>query len=334
MYQLDHNSKVLKTTQIVRFITKDIELKVLQKGDRLTSINDFSRKYGLARDTVERAYKELVEKGLIESVPGKGFYVKGKRNVQIKILLIFNKLSYYKKIVYDSMIKALGNKAWVDLQIYHYNPDILKRIIDENYGKYHFYVVMPHFFHDADMKGCLSIINKIPPNQLVLLDKKMEEIGDQHISVYQDFEQDIYQVLNKSIKSINKYEAIALIFPKHSHHPVEVINGVKKFCKEQSRKFIVSETVKDKILTPQTLYVVLTEDDLALLLKKAKAAGYTPGKEIGVISFNETPLKELLNITVVSTDFEEMGKKAAELILKKEYKTVHNPFFMIPRGSL
>jgi DNA-binding LacI/PurR family transcriptional regulator len=45
-------------------------------------------------------------------------------------------------------------------------------------------------------------------------------------------------------------------------------------------------------------------------------------------------LKELLEITVVTTDFEGMGKTAAQMLLNKDVKQVKNPFRMIVRKSL
>ncbi|WP_185965281.1 hypothetical protein [Flavobacterium franklandianum] len=41
-------------------------------------------------------------------------------------------------------------------------------------------------------------------------------------------------------------------------------------------------------------------------------------KDVGVISYNETPLKALLGITVISTDFKGMGEAAAKIILDKK----------------
>lgn len=45
-------------------------------------------------------------------------------------------------------------------------------------------------------------------------------------------------------------------------------------------------------------------------------------KDIGVISYNETPLKALLGITVISTDFEGMGKAAAKLVLSNKKRNL------------
>jgi DNA-binding LacI/PurR family transcriptional regulator len=58
------------------------------------------------------------------------------------------------------------------------------------------------------------------------------------------------------------------------------------------------------------------------------------GQDVGVISFNETTLKELLEITVITTDFETMGRTAAALLLDKKQIKIKNPFYTIRRKSL
>ena len=58
------------------------------------------------------------------------------------------------------------------------------------------------------------------------------------------------------------------------------------------------------------------------------------GDDIGIISYNDTPLKDLLGITVVSTDFDQMGRTTAELILEKRVDRVKNPFYLTERESL
>ena len=77
------NDKMPIYKQIAQSIGKQIEKGVLKKDFLLPSINIFSDEHAVARDTVERAYKELKKQGYITSVSGKGFYVVGKRN-QIK----------------------------------------------------------------------------------------------------------------------------------------------------------------------------------------------------------------------------------------------------------
>ena len=59
------------------------------------------------------------------------------------------------------------------------------------------------------------------------------------------------------------------------------------------------------------------------------------GKDVGIISYNETVLKEVLadGITVISTDFRFMGERLADMLLKGEKVKVKNPFSMIRRKS-
>ena len=56
---------------------------------------------------------------------------------------------------------------------------------------------------------------------------------------------------------------------------------------------------------------------MVLLIEKIIETKLKVGKQMGVIYYNETPLKKnILNgITAISPDFHLMGEKAAQLIL-------------------
>ena len=58
------------------------------------------------------------------------------------------------------------------------------------------------------------------------------------------------------------------------------------------------------------------------------------GTDIGVISYNDTPLKDLLGITVISTDFQKMGILAAKMLLDKKPRAIKNDFNFINRFSV
>jgi DNA-binding transcriptional regulator YhcF (GntR family) len=332
--KIDQKDKLPKVKQIVRSIVAQIEKGQLLKDDRLPSINEFSDQYAVARDTVEKAYKELKDQGYITSVAAKGYFVLGKKDQRIKVLLVFNKLSSYKKLVYDSMIQTLGDQAKVNLQIHQYDPHLFKEIIESNLGAYHYYVIMPHFFHHASKEQWLSVLNMIPENELILLDKHVAELEGKHKAVYQDFKWDIYQALQEAAPLMVKYERLVLVFPKFSHHPTEIIDGVLQFCLKQQKGFAVISDVVDEVLRPGAAYIVVTESDLAQLIKRVKNSDYQLGKNIGIISFNESVFKELLDITVITTDFEAMGRTVAILIQSGETRQIKNPFRIIHRSSL
>jgi DNA-binding LacI/PurR family transcriptional regulator len=78
------------------------------------------------------------------------------------------------------------------------------------------------------------------------------------------------------------------------------------------------------------------EDDLVTLIKRVKQLEMKVGEAVGIISYNETPLKEILldGITIISTDFEKLGETAAKLILENEKSHIANPFRLVIRNSL
>jgi DNA-binding LacI/PurR family transcriptional regulator len=78
------------------------------------------------------------------------------------------------------------------------------------------------------------------------------------------------------------------------------------------------------------------EDDLVHLIEKVISDKLKIGKDVGIISYNETPLKKIIldGITTISTDFEMMGRKTAELILSQSTEHVAIPFSLTLRPSL
>ncbi|GGE99597.1 GntR family transcriptional regulator [Hymenobacter cavernae] len=336
MYKLQFKpfDKTPKYKQIVQSVITDIERGILKKGDQLPSISELSSEYYLARDTVEKAYRELRERGFSTSVQGKGYYVQADDAVKIKVLLIFNKLSSYKKIIYYAFIKALGDRATVDLQIHHYSARLFQEIMEKNLGKYNYYVVMPHFTQDLDKVDFRKVLNMIPADELVLLDKDIPEVKNDHLTVYQDFDKDIFGALEGLQDLLAKYHRLVLVLPSDGNYPVEIAWGFRTFCINYKKEFTVKENAMNEVLQAGTAYVVVEISDLAELIKKVRQTSYLLGREIGVISFNETTLKEVMGITVITTDFEAMGRTAAEKLLAKEHCKVKNPFYTIRRGSL
>jgi DNA-binding transcriptional regulator YhcF (GntR family) len=329
--QFDPRDQMPKYKQIVHSIKTDIELGVLARGVQLPSISELSAEYQLARDTVEKAYRELRNMGYISAVQGKGYYVQAVKDSKERILLVFNKLSSYKKIIYYSFLKTLGDTATVDLEIHHGSTLKFKEIMEKNLGKYNRYVIMPHFNADSE-EDYMGILKRIPTSELILLDRDMPALRQEISSVHQSFDKDIFGALEDANDLIQKYDNLVLIFPEIGNYPKEIIRGFRNYCINYKKEFSIKSRVPE--IEPRTAYVVVEECELAELVKKVRLSSCKMGEEVGIISFNETTLKELLEITVITTDFEKMGRTAATLIMNKQQLRVKNPFFMIRRGSL
>ena len=82
--------------------------------------------------------------------------------------------------------------------------------------------------------------------------------------------------------------------------------------------------------------VTVMEDDLIPILENVLEQNFQLGKDVGLISYNETPIKRLLfsGISTISTDFELMGQTAADLIKSNSKQQIENPFNLITRSSI
>ena len=342
--QINENSRIPKYKQIVDSIISNIANGKLQMNDKIPSINQLSEEYYLSRDTVEKAYNILKEKKVITSIRGKGYYItKTKLISKLNVLFLINKLSSYKLRIYNSFVNSMGNNAHTDLHIYHCDETLFLNLLRKNLGAYDYYVIMPHFKtedlkHISFTDNVLQEIKKIPQDKLVIMDNnyKLKTDGD-IIEVHQDFEQDIYGALKTGLQKIKNYKNLILAYPENSLYPYpkRILHGFRKFCVECKFEFeIIEEIYEDMILKEGDLFIIIEESDLVNLVKQIRASNLKLGKNIGVISYNDTPLKELLGITVVSTDFVKMGETAAEMILNNKKGNIKNSFNFIDRNSI
>jgi DNA-binding transcriptional MocR family regulator len=66
---------MLKYQKVVSEMIEAIESGIMRSGDRLPSIREYSRKHGISKATIIRAYDELEAQHHIYSIPQSGFYV-------------------------------------------------------------------------------------------------------------------------------------------------------------------------------------------------------------------------------------------------------------------
>jgi DNA-binding transcriptional regulator YhcF (GntR family) len=335
LIKVDDYSVTAKYLQIAHSITRNVSNGRIAKGDLLPSINELSYELDIARDTVERAYKYLREMGVIDSVPRKGYFIKSTNFKQnLKIFLLFNKLSEHKKIIYDSFVATLGTDAAIDFYIYNNDFSLFKKLIAEKDNDYTHYVILPHFLEGGD--NAHEVINALPKEKLILLDKRMSEVTGEYGGVYENFEEDIYTALKQALKQIRKYQRLKIIFPENSYYPAEIQKGAERFCNDYGFQYQSVKNVEQEDIQKGEVYISVMEDDLVTLIERILKLKLKVGKEVGVISYNETRIKKLIldGITTVSTDFHQLGAKAAEMILSNTKEHIEIPFSITLRQSL
>jgi DNA-binding transcriptional regulator YhcF (GntR family) len=336
IFKIDDERRTPKYLQLMHCITKAIKNGTLKTNDRIPSINELSNEFLMSRQTVQKAYSLLIETGIVVPIQGKGYYInRTDISTPYRLLLILNKISNYKKQVYNAMIHTLNGKAIVEIKVHHSNTALLDEFITGHEKEFDYILIMPHFYENQ--AKAVDIIRKIPGEKLILLDKDLPELPNTFISIYQDFKNDIIEALESSLESLRRYQQLILIFPKLTQYPQEIETGFQIYCRQnQFPCKVISEFNLDSVLEKHSAYIVIEETDLVNLVKTIRSSQMTVGKDIGIISFNETPLKEILldGIAVISTDHEQMGTMAAEMILTNKKGKVKNPFRLIPRNSL
>ncbi|WP_066220346.1 GntR family transcriptional regulator [Formosa haliotis] len=341
--KIDENSRKPKYKQIVDTIIYNISIGNLKVDDKIPSINKFSEDYYLSRDTVEKAYSVLKDRKIISSIRGKGYYITRTKLIsKINILFLINKLSSYKLRIHNAFVDSIGGNSHTDLIIYHCDESLFLNLMEKNLGAYDYYIIMPHFKNDnlkhiSITDKIVNSINKIPKEKLIILDNNKLNQVDASIEIYQDFENDIYNALVEGMKKIQKYKKVFLVYPNKAVYPYprRILHGFRKFCVNHDMLFeIIDEVYEDMILKENDLFITIEEPDLVNLIKQIRESEFVLGENIGIISYNDTPLKELLGITVISTDFKAMGETAAQMILNKKKGKIKNPFNFIERNSV
>lgn len=324
-----------KYLQIYNSIVAGIENHDIAPGDKLPSIYDLCAHFDVAKGTVEKAYELLKANEIIRSVHGKGYYINyTKLGQNLKILLLFNKLSGHKKLIYDAFVERLGNQASIDFYIYNNDFRQFADLLDRHSDGYTHYVIIAHFFSQEEQAA--KLIDRLPKHKLVILDRLIEGLSGNYSAVYQNFEVDLMAALTEALPLLRKYTTLNMLFPANTYMPRAILNGFYRFCYEhQFEGRVIPDLMKEEIQRGHA-YINLMEEDLYLVLKKLKDTPFRAGLEVGILSYNETLLKELLldGLTVMSTDFEQMGRTAAELVLGDAPQHVENPFRLIVRQSL
>jgi hypothetical protein len=322
-----------KYIRLQQAIMHRVATGVFPLHSRLPSINELCSQTGLSRDTVLQAYKGLQEKGMVRATHGSGFYVvstfPGKKP---PLFLLFDMMNGYKEVLYKSFLNHISSWYTVDIFFHYYNTQVLQKLVNENIGHYEYYVIMPHFDHDIS-----KYLKEIPPQKLLFLDNVVPGMKARIPAVYQDFERDITLALTEAKPFLDRYKRLFLINnTQFQFIPEGMKLGFLNFCKNHGYSHELIVALDENQVRKGDVFITVAEADLINLIKITSKKNLILGKDIGLISYDETPLKEILagGISVISTDFVKMGQLAADLIIHSRNESIQNDYRFIQRGSL
>jgi DNA-binding transcriptional regulator YhcF (GntR family) len=330
MIRIKEKTGVPKYKQIISSIEEAIVSGQLKKGDQIPSVNNIKSEFKLSRDTVLMAFNSLKNRGIITSVVGKGYYV-SNTNIDIKkrIFLLFDELNSFKEDLYNSFLKHLDDNIEVDIYFHHFNQEVFHKLISDSIGSYNYYVIMP-----ANLENTNESIKNLPQEQVYILDQMHDDLL-QYSGIYQNFKRDIYTGLNNAFHLIEKYEKVVLVF-NVGKQPRGMLEGFKEFVDEHQFESEIIQSFENRNISEGELYIIPDDKTLIKVIKAIKSTNLKLAKDIGIISYNDTLLKEIVEdgITTISTDFALMGAQLAKMILDGTHTSIENRNNLIIRKSI
>lgn len=338
---VDVSSQVPVYKQLIRSVQQLINEGGVQDGYFLPSMNELSQSLSISKETVKKAYSILREKGIIESAQGKGFYVVGKGNAgKVKVLMLFDKLSTYKFVLYRSFTEHVGENVNVTIHLHNQEVDLFETLLEENLGSFDYYIITPHFpLETKTQERVIRLLKKIPNRKLILLDRHLESLRGNFGAVYQNFRQDVYKGLSEGIEHFKKYKKVQIVSSPNSLYGPLIKEGIQQFCLDHHLSHDFHTLIDFDTITQGEVYLILNSQldiEIIEIIRIAKAKGLTIGDDIGIVSYNEAPINEIIldGLTVLSTDFKEMGKLAANMVMSGKLSKVGNRFGLIIRKTL
>ncbi|TCC96633.1 GntR family transcriptional regulator [Pedobacter hiemivivus] len=316
--------------QIVASVHEAISNGTLKNGDILPSVNSIAAAHSLARGSIFKAYNELKTAGIIDSTPGKGYFVTST-NVQVKknIFLLLSTFNPYREVLYNAFIDQIKNQATVDLYFHHHNISVFDTLIRNHAAYYNTFVIMPEI-----NKKTNGILKQLDAKKLFILDSGLNEFGNDYPCVCQNYEKDISGILKAHFEQLKKYKRIILLFPDNIKTE-GVVNGFTSVFKKTDFPAEVIRNTSDYEPQQFDCCIIMDDIDLVKMMRVTRKNKWKLGTDIGILSYNETPLKSIIadGITTITTDFEQMGKSMADMIIKNKPSRIENPFLMIDRKS-
>ncbi|RAV30295.1 GntR family transcriptional regulator [Sinomicrobium soli] len=320
--------------QLVDYIMTLIEEEKLNINDRLPSLNQLTHTLKISKETALKGLNYLSEKGIIESEYRKGYYLKRiKQHLPYRVCLILDKMNILRDRVYQSFLETIKDHADVEVFFHHHNFRVFEKLIEENLNNYTHFVIVTFFRENP-----ADVLNKIPPHKRIVIDHLERGLEGEYSCIYQDHRSDISDALSELLPQLEKYKRLVLVAPPEAFHAKDLIEGFESFATRYDKEHTVIHGVDEKLVKKGDAFITFDrydKDDVDII-RMVRKKNWQLGKDIGLISYNDTAVKEVLEngITVISSDFHKMGREAANAILNRTAVTLRDPARVIVRNSL
>lgn len=310
--RVDCASSVPKYRQVIDAINGAIERNRLKVGDKLPSITELCNNNHIGRDSVLLAFNYLKSKGVITSHQGKGYFVSSTGvKFEERIMIIFNEINLHSHSLFQSLTEALDSRLLYDVCFYNNDRRLLSKLIGYHTGKYSTYIVVA-----KGSEECQVLIDNLPERKIVLYDRPGNG-AMQNGMLYHDHAADFIEVLQQLKDRMGKYRRLVFLHQAESE-PYGRIDGFTQFCENEDIDFRLVGGNESYTPELEELWFVSGDKNLASLVRNARSKFFDIGKNFGIVSFEETALKEVIlgGLTTIYTDYEKLGSKMADYVVK------------------
>ena len=318
-----------KHDRLVQGVINAIDEKMLVTDEMLPSINTMIRELRFSRDTVVKGYQELINRGLVGSTRGRGYYItNGNTEQTLQVALLMYNMDTFEEQFYRSFRAELGPNVHLNVYFHHGNIEIFETILTQIKGKYGMFVVAP-----IPHPRTRALLEAIPRNRFLMVDR-FEPIDGEFNHITQEFEVASYRTFMELAPVIREYDEMIFYHSADSLDPKEIVAAFKKFLKDAKIKGRILPEFKPGTLEKGKVYFTLDNFALFEMLKECKVRKLKLGKDLGILSHNDEPAKELIGITTYSADFSLMGKKAGVFVMTRSAVRETMPMVLWRRNTL
>ncbi len=323
-------SAPFKYQELKEYFIERIRQGKLQDNSRMPSEPELVKRYGLSRNTVRQAMKELENEGYLYRIRGRGTFVKtGRPEITKKIALVIFDTEYAIHPLVSKMIRGIGevlsnNGYTLDILASHRSDleaDISKMAatyagfiigawqIDKHIVKTLVQKQIPHIFaknYFPGMQKNAVLIDFEKAGKLIV--EHLAGLGHKNIAllyagekinISRDFKAGVFTACLDNGIRLHHENILDIGFTCDN-----AFNVVDFLCKSKDRVSAV---------------ITLDDDIAARVVQRLTQKGLSVPEDISVTGCNDMPVASLISpaLTTLSIPIIELGKKSAEILLDR-----------------
>lgn len=318
-----------KHDRLVQGIINAIDEKIVAQEEMLPTVNTMMKELGFSRETIIRGYKELIERGIVVSKNRQGYFVgAGSTDRIMNVALLMYNLDTFEEQFYRNFRHEIGPNISLNTYFHHGDVEIFETILSQIKGKYGMYVIAP-----IPHPKTKELLETIPRNKLLVFDR-YEPLDGAFNHITQEFANSSYQIFSKLAPRIRRFDEFIFYHSPASLDPKEIVGSFKKFLKDFNIKGRIEKEYIPGTVEKGKVYFTLDNFALWQIMRDCISKKFEPGKDLGVLSSNDEPAKEITGITTFSADFAEMGVLAGRAVLNKQDIQLTVPMLLFTRATL